>query len=113
MLAGRMNKRITIEQKSVTPDANYGTEVITWVAFASNVPAEVMDVLPSRAEGIVQGIEIAANPSRVRIGWLPGIDSSMRVIIHGEPDRTCQIVAGPVEIGKRNGIELMVTLYST
>jgi head-tail adaptor len=113
MRAARLNKNITIEYKVTTQDADYGTDIITWTTLYANVPAEVMDVLPGNAEKLSPGIEISANPSRIRTRWIPNLDSSMRITIHGEPDRVCQIVAGPAEIGKREGIEMMVVLYST
>lgn len=113
MISGQLDKRITIERKSVTQDSNYGTEIITWVTFAANVPAQVQDSLPSKSESVSQGLAISANPSRVRMRWMPGIDSSMRVIVHGEPDRTCQIIAGPAELGRREGLELMIAEYSS
>ena len=113
MISGQLDARITIQQKSVALDADYGTEVITWITFAANLPAQVQDMLPSKSETVKQGLALSANPSRVRLRWMPGIDSSMRVIVHGETDRTCQIIAGPAELGRREGLELMITEYSS
>ena len=114
LYGGQFDSRVTIEEKSVTQDTTYGTEVISWVTFASEVPAEISDISPKRsAESVIQGIAIETRMTAIKMRWIPGIDSSMRVIIHGEPDRTCQIVAGPAMIGRRQGIELMVTEYSS
>lgn len=113
MIAGTLDRRITIEEKSVSLEATYGTEVITWTTIAFNVPAQVQDMLPSKSETVMNGLVLSANPSRIRMRWIPNIDSSMRVIIYGEPDRTCQIIAGPAEIGRREGIEIVVQEYSS
>lgn len=114
MKAGPMDRRITLQSRSVTQDPDYGTDVITWVTFGpARMAAQVQDVLPSKAETQAQGLRQSVRPARVRIRYLAGITSSMRVILHGTPDRTLQITAGPAELGRRDGVELMVEEYST
>ena len=108
MIAGQLNKRITIQYKVVAQDTTYGSDVVTWTDFATDVPANVQDALPSNSESVKNGLVMSANPSRVRIPYIPGIDSSMRVVVHGERERTCDIIAGPAELGSREGFEMMI-----
>ena len=113
MKAGLLDRRITIEAKTSTVDPDYGTEVVAWTTFASRISAQVMDVLPSKSEGAAEGLVIANSPARIRIRYRANLTSDMRIIVHNATDRLMQIVAGPSEIGRREGIELMATEYST
>lgn len=114
MDAGKKNERITIQVSAPVDDGSgYGTTVPGWTAFASRIAAEFQDSLPSKSESAANGIRVATQPARVRIGYRTGITSAMRIIRHGATDRTYQIVAGPAEIGRRAGIEMIVELYST
>jgi len=118
MRLGTLNREITVEKKSVTQDLIYGTEVVAWVPLsilpgspevAERFAAEVTDVSASRSEGVLRGdLVLARNLLRVRLRWRDDLDSSMRVTVHGDSDRICQIVGGPVEFGgRRVGIELL------
>lgn len=122
MRAGQLDKRITIEQKSVTQDATYGTEVITWVplawqdgspSVAQQFWAQVSDVLPSRSEAVKQGLAMAANQTRIRIRYRSDVDSSMRITVHGESDVVYQIVGGPAMIGRKEWLEMVCERYSS
>ena len=113
MRAGRLDRRITIEAKTSTVDPDYGTETVAWATFASRISAQVQDVLPSKSESAADGLVIASRPARIRIRYRKNITSDMRIIVHGDADRFMQIVAGPAEIGRREGIELMAAEYST
>lgn len=108
-LASRLDTRIRIERKIVTPDPLYGTETVTWNEFAT-VWAEVQDVLPSRTERLADSIAIANRPARIRMRHLVGVAPDMRVIIG---TRILQIVSGPAELGRREGIELIVEQHSS
>lgn len=107
-----LNTRCRIEQKSVTQDADLGTEVITWALLAV-VWCNVQDVLTSRAESVKSALDVSANPTRVRMRYRSDIDASMRLVIARPAATIYQIVAGPVELGQKDGIELMVVRYST
>lgn len=108
-LASKLDTRIRIERKVVTPDPLYGTETVTWTEFAT-VWAEVQDVLPSRAERLADSIVIANRPARIRMRHLAGITADMRVIIG---TRILQIVSGPADIGRREGIEIITEEHSS
>lgn len=113
MRGSQLDKRITVEAKTVTQDPDYGTEVIAWAAIASRIPANVQDTLPSKSERVSEGLRVATQPARIRIRYMSGITSDMRVTIHGESDRVCQIVGGPAEIGRREWLEMVVEAYSS
>jgi head-tail adaptor len=112
MKPGKLDRRIRIEYRQVTQDPEYGTETILWAELAT-VSANIEDVLPSRSENQSEGIRISERPARVRIRYLPGIDSSMRVVWIDRGDRVMKIVSGPAELGRREGIELMCAEFST
>lgn len=110
MKAGRLNRQITIQHKTgVTRDPVYNTLVEKWDELAT-VWAEVQDMLPSRAERIADGINIARRPARIRMRFRTDIDSTMRISLDG---REMRIVAGPVELGRREGLELIAEGLST
>jgi len=113
MDVGPLDRRVSFFRKSVTQDATYGTDVVSWVLL-STVWANVQDILPSRSEGQVQGvIEIARNPTRVRIRWRADIDSSMVMDIWRPAPVRYQIVGGPSEIGQKQYLELMCEKLSS
>lgn len=120
--AGKLDRQITIESKSVTPDPVYGSEVVTWVPLstvgsppvAERYWAEVQDVLPSRDEALRNGLVASCNRTRIRIRYRSDIDSSMRITVHGETDVIYQIVGGPAIIaGRKTLIELFCEKYSS
>lgn len=114
MRAGDLDKEIRLRSFTVVGhDPDYNTEIKDWVTVAT-AWAQVLDVLPSRSETVRDAVESAERPSRVRMRYLAGITPDMQVVIvgvNGEPDRVCEIVSGPAEIGRREGIELMVKDY--
>jgi head-tail adaptor len=121
--AGTLNRLITVEQKQVVQDADYGAQVVTWVPLAllpgsppvaEQFYAEVQDVLPSRSLSVQQGLQLDKNQTRIRIRWRNDIDSSMRIIVHGDTDVVYQIVGGPAEIrGRRRLLEMMCERYTS
>lgn len=113
MRGSNLDRRITIEQKSITQDPNYGTEVIAWTVVASRIPAQVQDALPSKSETTKDALRMATQPSRVRIRYRSDITSDMRITVHGSSDRIMQIVSGPAEIGRREWLEMMVEAYTS
>ncbi len=105
-----LDTRITIKSRSVTNEGTYGSEVVTWPTFATPW-AEWKEVAPSNSESVRQGLEVARNQVRVRIRYLAGVDSSMRIARGAVVYR---IVGGPSEVGGRHQyLELMLERYST
>lgn len=119
--AGKLDRQILIEKKSVTQDPTYGTELIAWVPLStvSGQPewywAEVVDALPSRSEAVTQGLAVARNQVRVRMRWRDDIDSSMRITLRGGISNTVmQIVGGPAAIeGRKQFLEMMCERISS
>lgn len=66
------------------------------------------DMLPSRGEKLAEGINVAARPARIRMLFRSDITPDMRFVVDGRP---MQIVAGPAELGRREGLEFMVEEY--
>jgi SPP1 family predicted phage head-tail adaptor len=107
---GTLDKRITLQKPSATRDARLGTvKAGGWIDYKT-LWAEVRDVLPSRAERLDDTINIARRPVRIRLRYRTDITSDMR-ILYGT--RVLQIVAGPAELGRRDGLELMAEEYSS
>ena len=107
--AGKRDTLITFEAKSTAQDATYGTLTNTWMPHAQEW-AEVQDVLPSRAESAGDNIVIQQRPVRIRTMYRSDITSDMRVTYD---DRTLEIVGGPVELGRRDGLELVCQDWTT
>jgi head-tail adaptor len=115
-----LDKEIRFERK-VSDDSFDSAGSETWEEVAT-VRANVEELRVSRSERMAQVVNIAAQPARILIRMLDGIDSSMRIAIGAldQPDeprpagrRYLEIVAGPVELGRREAIELMTQTYST
>lgn len=105
----KLDMRITIEQKVVTQDPDYGTEIIAWTPLAV-VWANVLDELPSRAESVSQGLAVASNRTRIRFRYRNDVTSAMRIRLGS---RVMQIIGGPSEIGRREFSEVMCEAYSS
>lgn len=117
---GRLRHRIRIERPEADTSFD-GAGSGAWVLVAE-VWAHIEDALPSRAERLDDGINIAARPARVRMGYRSGITPNMRFVhrwatvdttIDYSGARIMQIVSGPAELGNRDGLEFMVEDYST
>lgn len=118
----RLDRQITIEKKTITQDSVYGTDVVTWepLAVLAGSPvvaekfwAEVMDTTPGRNEGSAAGIALSRNTTRIRLRYRSDMDSSMRVIVHGDSDVTHQIIGGPSEIGRKEYTEILCERISS
>lgn len=117
MNAGQLDRRITIQRQQVDTAGEFGPQPTdTWVnAFPllARIPAQVWDDLPSKSESVQNGLRMADRPARVRIRYMRGITSDMRVVVHNELDEVFQISGGPAEIGRREWIEFTIRGYST
>lgn len=123
MQVGALDRKIVIEYRSVSTDPVYGSQEVTWVPLAGYLPgspsepvqiaANIQDVLPSRAEGVRLQLELSRNPSRLRIRYRTGIDSSMRVREPARGNQIYQIISGPAELGRREWLEMIIEKYSS
>jgi len=110
---GQFDRRITIQRPTMVDDGEYGPQPGEWETVFARVPAQVWDVLPGNAERNGQAIDMSEKPARVRIRYLRGISSDMRVIVHNEVDTIHQISAGPAEIGRREWLEFTIKEFSS
>jgi SPP1 family predicted phage head-tail adaptor len=108
LTAGRLNRRVRIE-KPVPDAALDGAGFGSWAPVAT-VWAEVQDVRPSRTERMAEGLNVASRPARVILRWRADVTPAMRIVMG---DRIMQIIGGPAELGRREGLELLVEDYST
>lgn len=109
--AGDLDRQVKILAETEVKDSDgYGTDVTTGWAVVATVSAQVQDVLPSRAGRMAEGINIERRPARVRIRYRTDVTMKNRLEFEG---RQMRIVAGPSEIGRREGIELIVEQLST
>jgi head-tail adaptor len=104
-----LDRDIQFERK-VRPPGRGKAGQETWLPVGGVTFAQVRDVLPSRSETTDDGLPLATRRARVRIRYREDITPDMR-IIYGT--RTMQIIAGPVELGRQEGLELMAEDYST
>ncbi|ARR52137.1 hypothetical protein HY78_01010 [Rhizorhabdus wittichii DC-6] len=108
MKAGSLDRRVDIQRKTKATGVRSAGKG-TWATIAASVPANVQDMLPSRAERLAEGVSIARRPARVRMRYREDVTPDMRLKM-GE--RLMRIVAGPIELGRREGIEMVVEDYT-
>ena len=107
--SGDLNRRITFQAKGAATGGFMGAGQREWEPVAT-VWAQVIEMLPSRGERLVGELNIAQRPSRIRIRYRTDITADMR-IIYGT--RTMEIMAPPVELGRREGLEIMAQDFSS
>jgi SPP1 family predicted phage head-tail adaptor len=105
--AGDLDRRVDIQRKTRATGVRSAGKG-TWGTIAT-VWAEVRDMLPSRAERLAEGVSIARRPARVRMRYRENVTPDMRLQMG---TRLMRIVAGPIELGRREGIEMVVEDYT-
>jgi head-tail adaptor len=105
--ARKLDRRVLI-QRPVSDESFDGAGSGQWLDV-DTVWANVQDALPSRGEQLADGINVASRPARVRMRFRVDVTPSMRFVI---ADRIMQIIAGPAELGRRDGLEFMVEEYT-
>lgn len=103
---GKRDTLITFQERTGAQDSTYGSYTYSWANLSSNETewAEVQDVLPSRAEDIADGMDLRRRPCRVRTLYRSDITGDMRITFDS---RILRIVSGPIELGRRDGLEMM------
>jgi head-tail adaptor len=104
---GTLDRYITIE-RPLASDSFTGAGSGSWVKV-DDVWAGIQDALPSRSERLADGINVKTRPARVRMQYRDDVTGDMRFV---EGDRIMQIVSGPAELGRCDGLEFMVEDYS-
>ena len=106
MRAGALDRRVTIESKTVTRD-DFGAEVIAWATFAE-VWAEVRDI--SSVEKVINEARTMARLTMIRTRYVSGVTSDMRIRLNTD-GRVLQITS-MAEIGRRLGWSFLCEAYS-
>lgn len=107
----RLDEQVTIEQRTVGRDPDYGTPIESWEVVAPEIWCNAQDQLPSRGESTTNGVAVAVTRTRLRIQIDHRITPAMRVILHGKRNRVMQIIAGPAELDDRRHIEFVLEGY--
>lgn len=103
-----LDRRITFQRKVAAAGfMSAGQE--GWQNVAT-VWAQVQEQIPSRAERLAEGLVIARRPARIRIYYRDDLTADMRVLYR---DRVLQLMAPPIELGHRFGLEMMAQDFST
>lgn len=106
MRAGSLDRRVTIESKTVTRD-DYGAEVVSWSTFAE-VWAEVRDV--NATERVADQIRTLTRLTMIKTRYVSGVTSDMRIRLN-EDGRVLAIVS-MAQIGRRLGWSFACEQYS-
>lgn len=112
MRAGRLDRLITVEQRVVVRDTATGAEVATWSPFAADLWAskeEFTNVGASEEYMRPGGVEANGGISRIKIRWLSGINTTMRLNLGGGELRQ---ITGMAELGRREGLQLSCKAWS-
>lgn len=106
MRAGSLDRRVTIESKTVTRD-DYGAEVVSWSTFAE-VWAEVRDI--NATERVADQIRTLTRLTMIKTRYVSGVTSDMRIRLN-EDGRVLAIVS-MAQIGRRLGWSFACEQYS-
>lgn len=116
MESGQFDARVTISRPAPVDDPLYGPQPGGWEVVAARVPAQLLDALPSKSERTDGAVKVAERPARLRMRYMTGITSDMKVTLHDGADASgdidFQIAGGPAVVGRRQWLELSVKAYS-
>jgi SPP1 family predicted phage head-tail adaptor len=108
--AGKYDRRITFERPVITQGGAYNRKSTAWETVTPKAWAQVQDVLPSRAESVEDMLSMTRRPCKIRCRYREDITSDMRIDYRG---RKLRIVSGPVEVGRRDELEMVAEEWST
>lgn len=106
MRAGLLDRKVTVQSRTVTQDADYGSEVSTWGTFAT-----AWCRFDERG-GIEQernNREFTARNATVQMRFISGVNSDMRLL---EPDGSIWQILNVSLKGRRRELVLDVVEYS-
>lgn len=111
MQIGKLDKFVRIEQKSVTKDPDYGSDVVAWATY-KECWAQITDITTRSQESTNSDLRLLKRPCKVVVRYDDGIDSTMRVVMLDRSDRVLQIISKPAELGRKEAMEFMAEDYS-
>jgi head-tail adaptor len=109
---GKLDRFVRIEQKTVTQDPVFGSQVETWSTYVETW-ANIEDVTSGNQERTKSDLRQLTRPCRIRMRYFDGIGPTMRVVVLDRDNRLLQIVTKPAELGRKDGIEFMAEEYVT
>lgn len=109
MRIGKLDRYVRVEQKSVTQDPDYGSEIVDWVPY-KNAWASILDITTRMQEETNSDLRQLKQPTRVQMRYDATIDVTMRLVVV-DTGRILNIVSQPAEIGRREAIEFMAENY--
>lgn len=110
MRIGTYDRRVRIEQKQVTKDPDYGSEVVDWIKY-KDAWASIQDVTTKMQESTNSDLRQLKQPCRVMMHYDSTVDATMRIVMLDHNNRILNIVSQPAEIGRREAIEFMAENY--
>lgn len=102
---GELDRRITIETRTVVKDGTYGSQIETWTPAAHDIAAKVLEssTAAGLGAGVAESVATYARPTRIWVRWRAGVTrETHRVRYQG---RLLRII-GTAELGRRAGLEL-------
>lgn len=114
MRAGELDRRITLLKPTAVDDPVYGPQPGPDTVFAARVPARKWDDLPGNSEAVAGGLRLSGRPAKVRIRYMRGVTSDMRVILHDDiGDVSYEMTSTPAEIGRKEWLEFTIKAFSS
>jgi SPP1 family predicted phage head-tail adaptor len=110
MRTGALNRFVRVEQRSVTQDPDYGSEVVTWTKY-KDAWASIHDITTKMQEETNSDLRQLKQPCRVQMRYDSGINATMRIVMLDRGNRILNIVSQPAELGNRDAIEFMAENY--
>lgn len=106
MRAGLMDRKVTVQSRTVTQDANYGSEVSTWGTFAT---MWVRFDETGGQERERQNREFTTRNATVSMRFIDGVTADMRLL---EPDGSIWQIINVSLKKRRRELTLEVVEYS-
>lgn len=75
--------------------------------------AKVDDALVGRAEYTRQDLVLAANQARISVRYMSGITSAVQIIVVDTEETIYNIISGPSEFGRKEGLAFLCERYSS
>lgn len=110
MQIGKYDRYVRIEQKTITNDPDYGSEIATWSTY-KHAWAQVLDITSRQQESTNSDLRLLKRPCEVEMRYDAGVDATMRIVMLDRENRVLQIVNKPAEIGRRQAIKFMCEDY--
>lgn len=108
---GPLNQMVRIDRPETTKNPTDQTLTTVWTEIAT-VSASVKDQLLTNAEGSNTRTPVGRLPSKVRTRYIPGVDAACRVVLLERGELLMRIVAGPIVLGRNEGLEMMVEAFT-